>query len=295
MVSLLTLLSVSWNLLAGFTGYISFGHSAFFAVGSYAVALSTGMPYWLRLIGSGVIASAVGSLFTLPSLRFRGFVFAMVTLGLSEIMYVLALHGGSFTGGPHGVGVPFGGSQQDVLVMLGIATCLVTMVAVVIPGTDFGRALVALRNDEIAASSVGVNVVLCKFVMFVISAFSTGIAGGIYALWLGYVEPTDVFSTARLVAVLAANLLGGLTVPLGPFFGAVLVGILQEFTWVRSPFLHQAFFGSIILGFALLLPKGLLGALYERRSAQLAARVVDLLKADSGDGGISSPVSSARP
>jgi len=272
-IMLFTLLSVSWNLLAGFTGYISFGHAAFFAIGAYTTGILASPPVWLRLMAAGSFASVGSFLFAFPSLRIRGFVFAMVTLGMAEILHVVTLHGGSLTGGPQGMGVLFGGSQADVLVWAGTATSLVVFGALILPWTSFGRRLVALRGDELTAAALGINVSACKFVMFLLSAFTTGLAGALYALWLRFLEPSDVYSTTRLVAVLAANVFGGMIVPLGPVVGAVLMGALQEFTWVTSPFLHQVVFGLVILGFALWLPQGVLGTMYERQTARIAALV----------------------
>lgn len=269
-VMLFTLLAVSWNLLSGLTGYISFGHAAFFAVGAYTAGLMVAYPVWLSVPAAGIAAALFGLAFAAPSLRVKGLYFALVTLGMAEILHVVTLQWEDLTGGPLGLAVAYKGSQRDMLVLMCIATSLVVGGAVAVPSTRFGRRLIALRGDEIAAENLGIDTARHKTAVFLASASTTGIAGALYALWLGFLEPGDVFSTHRLIAIVAMNIFGGMATPLGAVIGASLA-LLQEAMWAISPFLHQAFFGLCILVFGLWFPKGILGAFEERIARRNAA------------------------
>jgi branched-chain amino acid transport system permease protein len=281
-VMLFTLLSVSWNMLSGMTGYISFGHAAFFAIGAYTAGILAGYASWIGIAAAGFAAAAFGLIFAAPSLRVRGLYFALATLGMAEILHVIALEWEGLTGGAAGLGVRFAGNQGDVLVLMCIVTSLVVAAALTLPSSRFGQRLIALRGDELAAASLGINTSLHKVAVFLASAFTTGLAGALYALWLAFLEPGDVFSTQRLIAIIAMNIFGGIATPLGPVIGALLA-LLQEAVWAVSPFLHQAFFGLCILVFGLWLPKGIVGVFNERAAGRAAAGARRTMEGDANN------------
>lgn len=269
-IMLFALLATAWNLLAGFTGYISFGHGGLFAVGAYSAANLVSWPIWVVIPMAGLVATVVGIAFALPSLRIKGLFFAILTLGLAQILRVIALNLPDLTGGSLGLVVQNPQSQDSMLIALCIILVPTVLFAVLLPQTNFGRQLIALRSNEVAAAACGINVWKHKMIMFLLSAFATGMGGAVYGTWLGFLEPSDLFSTDRLVAILAMNIFGGLTVPLGPVLGAVILGTLGETTWAALPFLHQAVYGLCILIFGLWIPQGLLGAWRTRSNARAA-------------------------
>jgi branched-chain amino acid transport system permease protein len=269
-ILLFALVATAWNLLAGFTGYISFGHGGLFAVGAYTAANLANWPIWLAIPAAGLVTAAVGVAFAVPSLRTRGLFFAILTLGLSQILLVVVLNLPDLTGGSLGLVVQNTQSQDSMLIALCVILVPTVLLSISLPRTNFGRQLIALRSNEVAAAACGINVWQHKMVMFLLSAFATGMAGAVYGSWLGFLEPSDLFSNDRLVAILAMNIFGGLAVPLGPVLGAFILGSLGEVTWAALPFLHQAVYGLCILIFGIWVPRGVLGAWRARSNARAA-------------------------
>lgn len=228
------ILAVSLNLVNGFTGQFSIGHAGFMAVGAYISAfLSVTFPNWagpfinlnffLNTVIGGIFAAAAGYCVGLPSLRLKGDYLAIVTLGFGEIIRVVLLNIEA-VGGARGLyGIPKHSTLFWTLTWVFI--CCFTMVRLM--HSTHGRAFLAVREDEIAAEAVGIPTTRYKVIAFVISSFFAGIAGGIFAHFLSYLNPS-IFTFLKSFDVLVMVVLGGMGSISGSCFAAILITLLPE-------------------------------------------------------------------
>ena len=251
-------LAVSLNLITGFTGQFSLGHAGFMAIGAYTTALLTkAYPnIWAFLGGlllGACIAAVVGLLVGLPTLRLRGDYLAIATLGMAEIIRVL-LTNFQFTNGAAGLsGIPRFINWTWLFVFV--------VAAVLIIGNFIrsmhGRDLIAVREDEIAASSIGVNSLRAKTLAFVVGAFFGGLAGGLYSSYFFVIKP-DIFSFQKSIDILIIVVLGGLGSLSGSIIAAILLAIisssLQSFADIR-----MILYGLILVLIMVFRPQGLMG------------------------------------
>jgi branched-chain amino acid transport system permease protein len=260
-------LAGSWNLISGFTGYTSFGHVAFFGVGAYTGALlitRAGWPWLAASLAGCVPAAALALLIGYPCLRLKGPYFAIAMLGLNEVVRALVSYFESFTGGGSGISLPPILSIAPVYYAMGGAAIAVTLLSYLIMTSQFGLRLLSIREDEIAAETMGINTSLMKLYAFLLSALFPGIVGGLYAWYSSYIEPLGVFRLLTTITMIIMCLFGGKGTVLGPVLGAVLLSVFQELVWARFLFVHQAIFGALIVGVVLLMPRGIMGVLQER-------------------------------
>jgi branched-chain amino acid transport system permease protein len=259
-------LAVSWNIIGGLAGYFSFGHAVFFGIGAYAVAISmtkVGLSFWVGLGLAAVIATLFAIVIGLPVLRLKGHYFALVTLGIGEVVRGIVSNLTKLTGGGGGLSLPIYPGGIDViyrtfyLLMLGtLLASLLTVYAIL--HSRFGYGLLAIREDEDAASMIGVPTTRYKITAFALSATFFGIFGGIYAYWLTYVEPGDVFDIKISVLTLIMALLGGVGTFLGPLIGAIAFQLLSEVLWHRLLDFHTAFLGALMIVIVMFFPRGLM-------------------------------------
>ncbi len=260
-------LAGSWNLISGFTGYVSFGHVAFFGIGSYTGALLVTKAgwHWLPASLAGCVpAAALALLIGYPCLRLKGPYFAIAMLGLNEVVRALVSYFESFTGGGSGISLPPILSIAPVYYAMGGVAIAVTLLTYRIITSRFGLRLLSIREDEIAAETMGINTSLMKLYAFLLSALFPGIVGGLYAWYSSYIEPLSVFPLLTTITMIIMCLFGGKGTVLGPVLGAVLLSVFQELVWARFIFVHQAIFGALIVGVVLLMPRGIMGVLQER-------------------------------
>lgn len=253
------ILAVGLNLIVGFSGQFSLGHAGFMAIGAYAVAImgskspTYGAFFSAMLVGA-VIAGAVALLVGVPTLRLKGDYLAIATLGVSEIIRILIVNGGDLTNGAAGIlSIPEFTSWQLVYVFVVITTILTLNFL----RSPIGRSILSVREDEIAAESVGVNTTKIKVLAFVFGAITASIAGSLQAGFVGSVVPKD-YSFINTINVLIIVVFGGLGSMTGTIVAAVVLGILnmllQDISSVRM----------IVYSLALILvmifrPGGLLG------------------------------------
>lgn len=235
MISVYAISAVALNLLTGYGGQISVGHGGFLIVGSYTVAILSsrfGIPLWLALPAAGVVTAIVSLVIGLPAVRLRGHFLAVATLGFGLSMPEVALNWQSVTGGYSGMAVMrpelFAGDLSFFYVII-LVTAAVTWMVTNIARSRLGRAFLAVRDSEVAAASTGINVSFYKTIMFVVSAFFTGIAGGLYAYWVGFVSPND-FTIMTSFFLLAMIVVGGLASVWGAILGAALLTVIPHFT-----------------------------------------------------------------
>lgn len=267
-VGIYVILALSLNLLNGYVGLLAIGHAAFYAVGAYASAKLTmelGLPFLASLVGSGLIAGVFGYLLGRPILRLTGIYLALATLGFNVVLWLILLNWMGFTNGPLGImdippPVLFGytiESRADyyyLILALAVLT-LFTMHRLV--HSRFGRALVAIREDQLAAEAAGVNATRYKVQAFVISAFYAGIAGSFYAHFVKYVSP-DSFTHVESFLLLAMLALGGQGNLLGPVIGAALLIVIPEvFRFLQE--YRMFLYGGVLVVMMLVRRQGLFG------------------------------------
>ncbi|HLH26039.1 MAG TPA: branched-chain amino acid ABC transporter permease [Chloroflexota bacterium] len=257
----------SWNLLSGYTGYVSFGHAGFFGVGAYTAAIliwRAQWEWWLACLAGGVLCAALGVLIGGPALRLRGPYFAIALLGLSEVGRIVAVVWEPLTRGGLGISLPPDAELlPDYYAMLALALAAVGLVYG-IANSKIGLRLLAIREDETAAEVVGVPTTRYKLLAFTLSAIFPGVAGGLYAWHVSYIDPGAVFAVSLSVRTIASAMFGGAGTVFGPVIGALLLNVLAEVLWVRFPFFHPVLFGGLIIVILLVMPGGIMALLQQR-------------------------------
>jgi branched-chain amino acid transport system permease protein len=260
-------LAQSWNLISGLTGYVSFGHVAFFGTGAYASSLlivKAGWPWPLACLGGGVVAAGVALVIGWPCLRLKGPYFAIAMLGLNEVLRVIASYYEGLTGGGNGLSLPTLYASVQIYYAMGLVAAAVTLVAYVILTSRFGLRLMTIREDEVAAEAMGIDTLRYKLYAFLLSAIGPGIVGGLSARDQGYIEPISVFPLIMTITMIVMVLFGGKGTIWGPVLGATVLFAFQEAVWARFIYLHQLLFGAIIVAVVLLMPRGILGVLQQK-------------------------------
>jgi len=264
-------------LLCGYCGQISLGHSAFFAVGAFTTAIleKHGIPFPLALLGAGVLAAAVGLAVGLPALRLSGMYLAIATLAAAFIVTEIIVRWESVTNGASGINVPkirLGGFVADTepkLYFIVLAVALVTLAAVRnIVRAPLGLAMMAIRDSETAAQSMGVPLMRTKLTAFAISALLTGIAGALYAHKIQFIDP-DQFTIFVSIEFLVMIFIGGIGSMHGIVLGAIFIIVLPQLVAVAKDHLpaviaqqtglQAAVYAVVLLGFILAEPTGLYG------------------------------------
>jgi branched-chain amino acid transport system permease protein len=276
--------ALSLNLVFGFAGQLSLGHGALFAVGAYTSAILTAkhsQPFLVALgcsLAAGVLA---GLLIGGPSLRLRSHYFAFATLAFASIVNLVIINAPGLTGGSDGLtGIPpasiagFEFSQLVHYYYLALAVlALAVVVSANIRASRLGRALVAIREDELAAQASGLNVSLYKLLAFVVSAALAALAGSVYAHQSAFISP-DVFGLDLSILLLAMVVIGGGGTIAGVVVGAVLITLLPE--WLRfSSGYYGIIYGAVIAVLMIFLPGGLAGVARSVRDAVAARRGAD--------------------
>ncbi|MEI7448295.1 MAG: branched-chain amino acid ABC transporter permease [Desulfomonile sp.] len=235
LIAINAIVAIGLNILVGYTGQISLGHAGFFAIGAYTCVLlmvKAGVPFLLALPAAGFVSALFGFLLGLPALRLEGPYLAIATLGFGMAVTQVISHWG-YAGGHMGIVAPkmsIGplviqtGAQQYAVIMT--ATVILTVGAVNLMKTRVGRAFVAIRDSEIAAEAVGINISWFKTLAFAVSAFYTGVAGALMAFALEHVS-TGSFNLILSITFLAMVIVGGLGSVMGSILGAALLTYLQ--------------------------------------------------------------------
>lgn len=259
-------LALSWNVVGGFAGYPSFATAAFFGFGAYTagVLIGKGMALLLSVAIAGAMSFVLASLLGAALLRLRGHYFAIASLSLIEVFRELVNNATDLTGGGMGLNIPVSstsGVMADATfffyVMWGLLLATAVMVLIV-AASKLGFGLAAIRQNETAANMIGLNTTLYKSVAFGLSACFVGAAGGVYAAWVHYIDPSDVFDILYSVKPIVMALIGGLGAPLGVLIGALVYLGLEEVVWRNYIQIHSGVLGVLIVILLLFLPHGLL-------------------------------------
>lgn len=268
---------VGLMLLVGYTGLASLGHAAFLAIGAYAHAwlLAHGAPLLASLGLAGLIAATAGALIALPAVRMTGLYLAIATLAFAVIVEQILIHWEAVTGG-------FRGMPVTAAAMFGCELgtgwgfyylCLAVLVVALLASVNLlraptGRAFIAIRESEISAQSLGINLAFTKTIAFALSAGFTGLAGALFAHKLGYLAP-DAFDIMTSIQLLLMVVVGGLGSLQGAVFGAIFISFLPQLLAVlrdmlptviaRQPGLESGLFGLILVLVVLFEPQGIYG------------------------------------
>ncbi|CAN5692514.1 branched-chain amino acid ABC transporter permease [soil metagenome] len=263
-------IAVAWALLGNLGGMVSFGHAAFFGIGAYASAILTmklGLPVLLAIPAAGVCA-ALASLAMLPALRLSGPYFALAILAYAHIFRILATEMSSLTGGSAGIssipGLP-GFANANLFSGLGPYFLALTLVLAFcllysrVRSSYYGIALRAMHDSEDATRVVGVNSVMLKAWMLLLSAFMTGMIGAFNAHIINFLEPDYAFSSAWSILPIVAAIFGGYRTITGPMIGAVVIYLVDQLVF-KALFSsgHQIILGVVLAAMILLAPDGLL-------------------------------------
>jgi branched-chain amino acid transport system permease protein len=260
-------LAGSWNVISGLTGYVSFGHVAFFGAGAYTGAIliaTAGWPWPLAAAAGGLGAVVLAVVIGYPCLRLKGPYFAIAMLGLNEVLRALVSYFEGLTGGGNGLSLPTLDATRHIYYVMGALAAVVTGGVYLIVTSRFGLRLMTIREDEVAAEAMGIDTFHHKLLAFVLSSIGPGVAGALTARDQGYIEPISVFPLAITVTMIVMALFGGKGTVWGPVLGAVALFVVQEIVWARYPYVHPLLFGTIIVAVVLLMPRGVLGLLQVR-------------------------------
>ena len=266
-------LAEGWNIIAGLTGYPAFGNVVFFGIGAYTTGIlmiKAGAPHAAAALGGGVVAAAVAVVIGFPILRLKGHYFAIATLGVNELIRAIVTNWTGFTGGGMGLTLPImAAGVRGIYLYFYYAALAVLMASVVatllIVRSRLGFGLRSLRDDEDGAQVIGVPTTLLKTVAWATSAFFTALAGGVYAAWMTFIEPANVFDMLLAVKFIVMALLGGLGTVFGPVVGAFVLELLSELVWSQFLTIHLAALGLIIMVVVIFIPRGFAEFIAARR------------------------------
>lgn len=260
------ILAHSLNIITGRAGQISLGHSAFFGIGAYASALiytEAGFPFWISVPLSAIVAGIVGALLGIPCLRVRDDFLAITTMGIVFVVEAVFLYI-PFFGGAMGIGgidPPrwFGREMQKIeyFILISIVIILLLLFDKRLEKSWIGLAWFSIREDEIAAESMGVDVVRFKVMAFILGSSIAGLAGGFYAHFLTFIMPQN-FGFGQSIIILCMVVFGGIGTRWGPILGAVILGVLPE---ISRPIMEYRtlLYGLLLLTMIRFQPGGLLG------------------------------------
>jgi branched-chain amino acid transport system permease protein len=273
MLFLTAALAGSYNILAGFAGQLSLGHSIFFGIGAYTstlLLLNYQISPWIGMIAASLLAAAAAIIIGYPCFRLRGPFFSLATLAVGQMVLTGAVEWQGLTNGANGLNVsaPYGiGNLMFSSKIVYMLIALVLMLVVVLINKRIGESrmgyyLIALREDEDAAEALGINTVRMKVLALIISGVLTAVLGVIYAQYIWYIEPSSVFSESLSLQWVIMAVVGGIGTVWGPILGAFLLVPLNEF--IRIIFgagiqgLHLVIYAVLLILVVILIPGGII-------------------------------------
>jgi branched-chain amino acid transport system permease protein len=266
------LVATGFNIVLGYLGQLAFANAAFFGIGAYAASLGMvhgRLPFLAAMVLGGLAGAAAGALVALPALRVKGYYLAIITLAFGELMRWTYIHGDAITFGSGGFNVPAPSvmgwalttETEKFYLFLAIVTAGIGATARLLR-SRFGRAFVAIRNNEMAAAALGIPIARTKIIAFAWSGLMVGLAGTLYAILNGRVTP-ESFGLSQILLDFAIVMIGGLGSILGSVLGAVLLTGAPEF--LRNlPGVEEIVFSLLLIIVLLVMPKGIGGFLADR-------------------------------
>jgi branched-chain amino acid transport system permease protein len=258
-------LAVTLDVMAGYTGYLNFGHQAFFGIGAYATAILMMKSHWpfpLALAAGGAIASVAALVIGIPTLRLKGSYFAIAVWALARAIQQFALIA-AWTGGPDGMRLTaFLDPQFFFYVMLGIVGVTFFALWFLLERAPFGLKLKAIREDQESAKALGLNPTTLKIQAFILSAIPTALIGGVFAYWVTFIDPGSTLSDLISDQAIVMLVFGGMGTLIGPVIGAVLIFSFKTLFWAylsQYEVLYIIILGAVIAVSVIFMPDGVLG------------------------------------
>jgi branched-chain amino acid transport system permease protein len=270
-------LAVTLDVMAGYTGYLNFGHQAFFGIGAYTTAILMMKGHWpfpLAVAAGGAVAAVAALVIGIPTLRLRGSYFAIAVWALARAIQQFALIA-TFTGGPDGMRLTaFLDPQFFFYVMLGIVGATFFCLWFLLERAPFGLKLKAIREDQESAKALGLNPTRLKIQAFIISAIPTALIGGVFAYWVTFIDPGSTLSDLVSDQAIVMVVFGGMGTLIGPVIGAILIFSFKTVFWAylsQYEVLYIIILGAVIAASVVFMPDGVLGKFIRkavRRSAK---------------------------
>lgn len=258
-------LTASWIILSGYTGYISLGHAAFYGLGAYLMAMMwTQIPYVFAVILAGMFSAGFAFAIGFPFLRVRGPYFVILTLGLTEITKYIFINLEIKLGGTVGRILMMTPGLHTLYYSILVVTVMATATAYFVKNSRFGTGLFSIKEDEDAASALGINTSFYKWLAFGISASFPGMVGAVLALRRSYIDPYTVFSPIVSFQVIVMAFLGGLEDVEGAIVGAVILTLISEALWARYPYTYMIILGIVVILIVKFMPLGLVSPIKSR-------------------------------
>jgi len=257
-------LAESLNTISGYTGRLHFGHVMFFGVGAYVaglLSLHLGIPWYVSVLFAPLTASIVALVIGYPTLRLHGAYFAIATWAFSEMLKQLSLNI-EFLGKGYGIPLRIIVSDREVLYSMAMIAMVAVGINLIIERSRIGRALSAIRDNELVASSIGINTSQYKIFAYVMSSIPASLAGAVYVFWLQYIYGGDLFAGIKTDTMFMMLLLGGMGNYIGPLIGAVLFSGIYELLWSYiGEQLYLVLLGIFIMFIVVFMPYGISGLL----------------------------------
>ena len=270
LIFIYAILGMSLNLCFGYTGLLSLGHAAFYGLGAYTSALAStklGLPFPACFALAGLVGLAVGVLLGFPTLRLTGPYFAMATIGFNKIVEMVLLNWDEVTGGPAGIanihGVSVCGfpldSEYRYYYLLLAATIILFILYGNLIRSHFGKTVLALRDNAIAAQAMGVNTTFLRVAVFSLSTLLAALAGSLYVHMVGYVAP-DAFPVMESITLMILIVVGGPGFKNGPLYGAVILVLAGEYLQLLERF-NMLIYGGALMILMVVMPSGIAGVI----------------------------------
>ncbi len=266
-------LSLSWNILGGYGGQFSLGHAGFFGIGAYTsilLLIHYHVNPWLGMVIGGAFTAIIGGLIFYPCFRLRGIFFALATLAFQEVVKISAIHFRGLTGGAMGISLPFKaglahmmfrGKTGYMIISLSFMI-LIALVTLAIQRSRFGYKLIALREDEDATETLGIDTSRCKLIAAMISAFFTGSLGTFYVHYTSLIDPQSVFDMMLSVEFVILAILGGVGTVLGPILGAFALipidALMRGYLGQAQQGVSFFAYGMLLIIVVIFLPRGIM-------------------------------------
>jgi len=270
-----------WNLLAGYAGLVSLCQPAFIGLAGYTLVICTwsGLSFYIGILAGAVVAAIFALLISIPVFRLSGMYFSIGTLVIPEALRIFFFLWRPVGGEMHGGGAGYmvkgvGGVSMAVFYWLALFVGLISVFVMrLILRSKLGMGLASIRDNERAAASCGIDVFRLKLHSFIISAFITGLAGGVFYIYQGYIEPASAFNIRWTMIVMLATVIGGMSTEEGPIIGTAVV-VFLHFLLARYAGLSLLIQGIILVTLMLLTPRGIMGFVWKRETFKSLMQLV---------------------
>jgi branched-chain amino acid transport system permease protein len=257
--------SSSFNITAGYLGYVNLGHYVFFGISAYGFSIlyAKGVPFVFCLAAGVLVTVIFATLISYPFLRLKGGYFALANFGLIKLFELVAGSLRNFTGGTQGISLKPGYRPLETYYIFLAVALFTVLICYWIPKSRFGLSLFSIREDEEVAAAFGVHVTKQKMKAYVLSSIFPALLGGTYAWYAAFIDPTVVFGTDKALLPVTMVMLGGTGTFLGPILGAVFMLLIEEFLWTSALLpiwiksLHLTMLGLILAAVGIFSPGGL--------------------------------------